>query len=240
MEPIIWTENVNRVFKTGATQVHALSDVCIQVNPGELLVLRGRSGSGKTTLLNILSALDTPTSGKVFVQGKEITAMSEASRDELRRTQMSFVFQSVALMSQMSAYENVEFGLRIAGYPVKERQKRAEECLAMVGLKQRMRHRPAEMSGGEQQRVAIARAIAHHPKVLFADEPTAELDTAMGLQVMRLLRELVESEGVTVVMTTHDPNMMELADHVYSMQDGTIVDERYNADAATAFKEVQA
>lgn len=240
MEPIIWTQDINRVFKTGTTKVQALSDVSIRVNPGELMVLRGRSGSGKTTLMNILSALDAPTSGKVFVQGKELTAMNESDRDNLRRTQMSFVFQSVALMSQMNAYENVEFGLRIAGFSAKERQKRAEECLALVGLKQRMRHRPAEMSGGEQQRVAIARAIAHNPKVLFADEPTAELDTAMGLQVMRLLRELVENEGVTVVMTTHDPNMMELADHVYSMQDGAIVDERYNAEAAAAFKEVRA
>ena len=240
MEPIIWTQDINRVFKTGTTKVQALSDVSIRVNPGELMVLRGRSGSGKTTLMNILSALDAPTSGKVFVQGKELTAMNESDRDNLRRTQMSFVFQSVALMSQMNAYENVEFGLRIAGFSAKERQKRAEECLALVGLKQRMRHRPAEMSGGEQQRVAIARAIAHNPKVLFADEPTAELDTAMGLQVMRLLRELVENEGVTVVMTTHDPNMMELAYHVYSMQDGAIVDERYNAEAGAAFKEVRA
>ena len=239
MEPIIWTENINRIFKTGDTQVHALKDVSIQVNPGELLVLRGRSGSGKTTLMNILSALDTPTSGKVYVEGKEITALPEAARDELRRTDMSFVFQSVALMSQMNAYENVEFGLRIAGYPAKDRQKRAEEALTLVGLKQRMRHRPAEMSGGEQQRVAIARAIAHHPKVLFADEPTAELDTAMGLQVMRLFRELVANEGVTMIMTTHDPNMMELADHVYSIQDGAIIEETYNAEAAAAFKEVQ-
>lgn len=228
MEPIITTENINRVFKTGTTTVQALRNVNIVINANELLVLRGRSGSGKTTLMNILSALDAPTSGKVFVEGMEITALPEASRDELRRVDMSFIFQSVALMSQMNAYENVEFGLRIAGYPVKERQKRAIECLTLVGLKQRMHHRPAEMSGGEQQRVAIARAIAHRPKVLFADEPTAELDTATGLQVMRLFRELVAQEGVTVVMTTHDPNMMELADHVYSIQDGEIVDEKYN------------
>ena len=239
MEPIIYTENINRIFKTGETEVHALKDVNIQVNQGELLILRGRSGSGKTTLMNILSALDAPTSGKVYVQGKEITALPMAARDELRRTEMSFIFQSVALMSQMSAYENVEFGLRIAGYPAKDRKKRAEECLTMVGLKQRMHHRPAELSGGEQQRVAIARAIAHHPKVLFADEPTAELDSAMGLQVMRLFRELVAKEGVTMVMTTHDPNMMELADHVYHIDDGAIIEETFHPDAAEMFKEVQ-
>ena len=234
MEPIIKTENICRIFQTGTSQVQALKDVNIAVNPGELLVLRGRSGSGKTTLMNILSALDAPTSGKVWVEGKEITALSDSQRDELRRTDMSFVFQSVALMGQMSAYENVEFGLRIAGFPVAGRRERAEECLAAVGLRQRMHHRPAELSGGEQQRVAIARAMAHHPKVLFADEPTAALDSSMGLQVMRLLRSLVEKEGVTIVLTTHDPNMVELGDHIYGIQDGEIIEERYTA------KEVQA
>jgi len=234
MEPIIKTENICRIFQTGASQVQALKDVNIAVNPGELLVLRGRSGSGKTTLMNILSALDAPTSGRVWVEGKEITAMTDSQRDELRRTDMSFVFQSVALMGQMSAYENVEFGLRIAGFPMAGRRERAEECLAAVGLRQRMHHRPAELSGGEQQRVAIARAMAHHPKVLFADEPTAALDSSMGLQVMRLLRSLVEKEGVTIVLTTHDPNMVELGDHIYSIQDGEIIEERYTA------KEVQA
>ena len=154
--------------------------------------------------------------------------MHEAQRDNLRLKNVGFVFQSVALISLLSAYENVEFAMRLAGVERKLWQKRAEECLSLVGLKSRMRHRPAELSGGEQQRVAIARAIAHRPKVIFADEPTAELDTHMGLQVMKLFRELIVSEGITIVMTTHDPNMMDLADHVYELGDGAIIDETDN------------
>ncbi len=234
---ILRTEGITRIFKNGVTEVCALNNVSINVKRGELMVLRGRSGSGKTTLLNILSALDMPTAGKVYFEDREITMLSQAKRDILRRNEMSFVFQSVALMGQMNAFENVDFGLRIAGYPAKDRRQRAEECLTLVGLKSRMNHRPAELSGGEQQRVAIARAIAHHPKMLFADEPTGTLDSAMGLQVMKLFRELVASEGITLIMSTHDPNMMELADHVYSIQDGVIIDETFNPEAATAFKE---
>ncbi len=226
MEPMIRTEYVTRIFPMGENKVVALQDVNIEVDPGTLTILRGRSGSGKTTLMNIIGTLDRPTSGQVFFAGQEITRMSENKRDELRRTEMGFIFQSVALMGQMSAYENVEFGLRIAGYPAKERKERAIECLDFVGLKKRLNHRPGELSGGEQQRVAIARAIAHEPKVIFADEPTAELDTAMAVKVMKLLRDLVVKEGVTILMTTHDPSMMELGDHVYSLQDGQIVDEQ--------------
>lgn len=136
---------------------------------------------------------------------------------------MGFIFQSVALMPLMSAYENVDFGLRVAGFDSKERKKRAEECLNIVGLKKRMHHRSHELSGGEQQRVAIARAIAHKPKVVFADEPTAELDTHMGLQVMKVFKSLVEDEGLTVVVATHDINMMEIADMVYSLEDGQVI-----------------
>ena len=139
---------------------------------------------------------------------------------------MGFVFQSVALISNMSAYENVEFGLRLAGTPAAERRERAERCLELVGLGKRMGHRSHELSGGEQQRVAIARAIAHRPQLIFADEPTAELDTNMGLLVMQLFKKLVADEGLTILMTTHDPNMVELADHVYVLEDGVIVDER--------------
>lgn len=225
---IISTDNINRIFYSGAETIHALRDVTIDVYSGTLTVLKGRSGSGKTTLMNILGALDKPDDGKVFFDGKEITAMGEAQRDTLRLHDVGFVFQSVALIGQMSAYENVEFALRLSGAPRKEWRSRAEECLSFVGLKARMRHRPGELSGGEQQRVAIARAIVHRPKVIFADEPTAELDTTMGLQVMKLFRQLVRKEGITIVMTTHDPNMMELADHVYSLEDGAIVDETFN------------
>jgi len=143
----------------------------------------------------------------------------------LRRKDMGFVFQSVALVSMMTAYENVEFILRISGYPAKERKKRVEACLDRVGLAARMHHMPPELSGGEQQRVAIARAIAHRPKIIFADEPTAELDTNTGLQVVKIFRDLIEHEGATIVMTTHDPGLMDVADKVYELADGEIVNE---------------
>jgi len=205
--------------------VYALKNVSISIQAGTLTILRGRSGSGKTTLINLLGALDKPTSGKIYFNGDEITSMAESRRDQVRRKEMGFVFQSIALISMMSAYENVEFALRVAGYDPKERKKRAEECLAFVGLQKRMYHRPHELSGGEQQRVAIARAIAHRPRVVFADEPTAELDTHTGLQVVKVFKDLVEKEGLTVVMTTHDPSMVEIADKVFTLEDGEIVDE---------------
>lgn len=223
---ILTTENICKTYRSGDTSVDALKDVNVAIRPGKLTMLRGRSGSGKTTLMNLLGALDLPTSGKIFFKDQEITALPESKRVLLRRHDMGFVFQSVALISNMSAYENVEFGLRLAGTPAAERRARAEECLELVGLGKRMTHRSHELSGGEQQRVAIARAIAHRPQLIFADEPTAELDTNMGLLVMQLFKKLVAEEGLTILMTTHDPNMVELADHVYVLEDGVIVDER--------------
>lgn len=222
--PILYTKNVCRDYRSGHEIVHALSNVSVEIPRGKLTILRGRSGSGKTTLLNSLGALDFPTSGEIWFEGADITKLSETDRDEFRRLNTGFVFQSVALMANMSAYENVEFGMRIDGTPAAERRARALESLDLVGLSKRANHRPQEMSGGEQQRVAIARAISHRPKIIFADEPTAELDTAMGLYVMKTFKDLIEKEGVTVVMTTHDPNMMEIADVVYSLQDGVVVD----------------
>lgn len=186
------------------------------------MCLRGRSGSGKTTLINILGALDKPDSGAVYFNERDITALSSAECDRLRRHEMAFVFQSVALISTMTAYENVEFALRLAGVPIKERSARAKKCLIQVGLEKRMYHRPGELSGGEQQRVAIARAVSHRPKIVFADEPTAALDTPTGLAVLKLFRELVKNNDLTIVMTTHDETMMELADTVYSLEDGKI------------------
>lgn len=225
MNPIIKTENLNRQFKSGSEIIDALKNINIEILPNSLTILRGRSGSGKTTLINLLGAMDMPTSGSIYFADEDITQLSETKRDELRRTSIGFVFQSGALISNMTAYENVEFGLRISGYPPSERRQRAEECLAMVGLSKRMVHFPQELSGGEQQRVAIARAIAHEPKVVFADEPTAALDTNMGLQVVKAFKDMVEKQGLTVIMTTHDPNMMEIADHVYTLQDGEIINE---------------
>ncbi|MCL1787282.1 MAG: ABC transporter ATP-binding protein [Defluviitaleaceae bacterium] len=201
----------------------ALKGINLTVAENKLTILKGRSGSGKTTLMNILGALDYPTSGDVIFDGKSLVNMNERARDEVRKKEMGFVFQSVALVSMMTAYENVEFILRINGYPAKERRKRAENCLELVGLGSRMTHLPPELSGGEQQRVAIARAIAHKPKVIFADEPTAELDTNTGLQVVKIFKDLIEHEGATIVMTTHDPGLMDIADKVYELADGEII-----------------
>lgn len=217
---IIKTEHVDRYFKSGQETIKVLQDINIVVPKGQLTMLKGRSGSGKTTLMNLIGALDRPTKGQIYFQGQEISRLSDHKRDEIRRLRMGFVFQSVALISTMNAYENVEFALRVAGYDAKKRKARAEEVLELVGLEKRMKHRTEELSGGEQQRVAIARAMAHQPTVLFADEPTAELDSSMGLQVVSLFRSLAEDQGQSIVMTTHDPNMMELADIVFSLDDG--------------------
>lgn len=224
MGVILKADKIVREFKIGdGTTVTALNNVCIDIEEGQLTILRGRSGSGKTTLINILGALDRPMSGEVVFNGKDITKLSDKKRDDLRRYNMAFVFQSVALISSMTAYENVEFGLRLANIPASEREKRAKEALIQVGLEKRMHHRPSELSGGEQQRVAIARAISHKPEIVFADEPTAELDTNTALHVVKLFKELVSKQKMTIIMTTHDPSMMDIADRVYTLEDGEIV-----------------
>jgi putative ABC transport system ATP-binding protein len=225
VEPVIRTVGVTRVFGKGASAVHALKGADLSVPKGRLVALKGRSGSGKTTLINMLGALDRPTEGAVYFMGREISGLSESERNEVRRRQMGLIFQSFALVPLMSAYENVEFGLRIAGISASEYRQRTEEVLDFVGLKKRMKHRPFELSGGEQQRVAIARALAHRPKLILADEPTAELDSKMGLQIMKLFKDLVQSEGITIIMTTHDPAIMEIVDQVYALEDGQIVDQ---------------
>lgn len=229
MDNILVTEGVKQSFPLTSGLISggefvALHDINISIPRGELTILRGRSGSGKTTLMNILSALDYPKEGSVRFEDKYLEKMTEGEREEFRKNNVGFVFQSVALIPMMTAYENVEFLLRLAKYPG-NKKKRAEECLKLVGLGQRMHHMPQELSGGEQQRVAIARAIAHKPKIVFADEPTAELDTATGLQVMKIFKELISKEGVTIVMTTHDMGLLDIADCIYHLEDGEIVDE---------------
>lgn len=223
MQNIIQTKNVTRCFKTSGGELWALKGVDIDIPKGALTILKGRSGSGKTTLLNILGVLDRPTEGQVLYEGEDIGKFDEKRATALRRTQIGFVFQSVALIPMMSAFENVEYALRLSGY-LGDRAARAMECLKLVGLSQRMNHLPSELSGGEQQRVAIARAIAHKPKILFADEPTAELDTLTGLQVVKIFKELTEKEGVTVVMTTHDVGLMGLGEKVYALEDGEVAE----------------
>ncbi len=219
-------KNIVREFKVAGERIVALNGINIEIQEGSFVILKGRSGSGKTTLINILGGLDEPTKGEVFIDEKEITALSETGRDDFRRKSVGFVFQSVALISAMTAFENVDFALRIAGYPKKERENRAKECLEAVGLSERIYHKPSELSGGEQQRVAVARAIAHKPKIIFADEPTAELDAEKSFQIVELLKRVSKELKITVVMTTHDPNLLFAADNVYTLEDGEIIDVR--------------
>lgn len=226
MENAIIAQNIKRYFKAGdGTTVHALDGVSMEIKKGTLAILKGRSGSGKTTLLNILSALDMPTEGSVQFLDKNLEQMTEKDREMLRRYEMGFVFQSIALIPTMTAYENVEFALRLAKNDVinENTHDRVSELLERVGLSKRMNHMPEQLSGGEQQRVAIARAVVHRPKVVFADEPTGALDTASGFEVMRLFRELIDDEDITIVMTTHDPNLMELGDEVFELSDGIVI-----------------
>ena len=225
---MIEARNITRMFSVGGGEFYALRHVDIDIPAGKLTILKGRSGSGKTTLMNILSALDAPTEGDVSFDGQAYSEMEETQKEQLRRTEIGFVFQAVALIPIMNAYENVDFAMRLAaqGMSAKAVDERIRETLALVGMEDRMRHMPGQMSGGEQQRVAIARAVAHRPKVVFADEPTGALDTESGLRVMQLFRNLIEREGVTIVMTTHDPNLMELGDVVYELEDGEIIDRQ--------------
>ena len=218
---LIEISGVNRIFPVPGGEFQALKDINAEIQRGTLTVLRGRSGSGKTTLMNIVGALDNPTSGYVCIEGRTLGSMSDRAKENLRRKEMGFVFQAVSLIPTMNAFQNVEFSMRLAGLkPGKERDKRVEECLKLVGLGNRMHHMPAEMSGGEQQRVAIARAIAHHPKVIMADEPTAELDSAMAAQVTRLFKEMTRKEGITILMTTHDVGLMDAGDMIIELENG--------------------
>ena len=220
----IHIEHLTRTFRVGSTSVHAVRDVTLTIPEGRLTVIKGRSGSGKTTLLNILGLLDRPNTGRLAYGHVDVLRMADHERDKFRRHKVGFIYQTIALVALMTAYENVDFRMRVAGMSPAEREQRVRECLHLVGLTERMTHRPFEMSGGEQQRVAIARAIAHRPKVIYADEPTAELDTVTGIHVVAIFRRLIEEEGLTVVMTTHDPAMMELADHVVEMENGSVVE----------------
>ena len=222
MKNMIDVRDVTRTYGSGSTATAALRGVTFTVGEGKLVALLGRSGSGKTTLLNIVGGLDTPDGGSISVAGHDMTAMGERERLQLRRDTVAFIFQSFGLLSVLSAAENVGVPLRIAGVMPEEREFRVELLLSKVGLADHAKQRPAELSGGEQQRVAIARALATQPSLLLADEPTGQLDRETGRQIMRLLRTAVESEGVTALVATHDPALIDLADSVLQLVDGRI------------------
>ena len=216
---------VERVYSLGAERLHALRGVDMSGAAGEFIALIGRSGSGKTTLLNILAGLDRSTAGEAFLAGQRLNGLSEEGRAALRRQHVGIVFQSSSLMPLLTAAENVELPLRISGWSRRDREERAREVLDRVGLLHRMRHRPYELSGGEQQRVGIARAIASRPSVLMADEPTGELDSVSAQTVFSLFRSLVEEERVLIIAATHDRAIMSAADRVLELRDGHFTHE---------------
>jgi putative ABC transport system ATP-binding protein len=228
---LVSVRSVSRTFGHGSTEVHAVRDVSFSIKRGQLVALIGRSGSGKTTLLNIVGGLDTPTSGEVLIGGKSVTSMSAHDRTLLRRSTIAYIFQSFGLIPMLSAAENVGIPLRVTGMGRAQRDERVRLMLSIVGLDEHARQRPGELSGGQQQRVAIARALAGQPELLIADEPTGQLDSETGRQIMRLLRTVVESEGITAVVATHDSALLELADDVLALDDGRLAeaDQRQSA-----------
>lgn len=219
---LLRTENLSRSFWMADLEVKALQQVNLTINTGELVALKGKSGSGKTTLLNLLGGLDAPTDGEIYFQGRALSSFSENELVSLRRNQIGFIFQSFALMPTYSALENVELVLRLAGGNPQQDQQRAMQCLRAVGLEKRAHALPAELSGGQQQRVAIARALANQPQLILADEPTGELDSATTQQIFRLFRQMVDHEGITLLVTSHNPLIEPIADRIIEISDGIV------------------
>lgn len=222
--PMVDVRNVRRTYGSGHTEVTALRDVTLTVGRGELVALVGRSGSGKTTLLNIIGGLDRPSGGAVVVDGADMALLGDADLERVRRDTVAFIFQGFGLVPELSAAENVGIPLRLRRMAPADRDRRAALLLDLVGLGEHGDHRPDEMSGGQMQRVAIARALAGSPRLLIADEPTGQLDTETGLAVMALIRGVVEAEGMTAIVSTHDPVMIALADRAVRIEDGKLVD----------------
>ncbi len=220
-QPIINLVSLTRQYRMGPTLVSAVAGIDLQISRGDAVALVGPSGSGKSTLLNLIGGLDRPTSGEIWVDGENIARASDRRLVEHRRTRIGFVFQSFNLLPQRTALENVELPMMVGGLPPRERQARARELLEKMGLGQRTGHKPSELSGGEQQRVAIARALANKPSILLADEPTGNLDSATGTEVMRLLTDL-NAEGLTLIIVTHDMSVAAYAGKIIRLRDGKI------------------
>ncbi|HNA89699.1 MAG TPA: ABC transporter ATP-binding protein [Anaerolineales bacterium] len=217
--------NATRDFKIGEMETHALRGVNLSIESGEFTALVGPSGSGKTTLLQLIGLLDQPTSGQIFINGQDASRLNRNQRADLRKTTIGFIFQFFALIPTLTAYENVEMPLLLNGTKPADRKKRVNEALEAVGLIDRAHHRPDQLSGGQQQRVAVARALTIDPKVILADEPTANLDTANGHQVMDIMKRLNKETGVTFVFATHDPRVISYADRIVTLEDGLIVND---------------
>ncbi len=220
--PTIEAISVTRTFQLAGEDITAVKELSFNVHRGRFIALVGRSGSGKTTLLNLLAGLDHPSTGTVLFEGRDMAQFSERDFINLRRHRIGVVFQSFALLPLLSAYENVELPMRIAGLSASERSDRTLEALETVGLIRRARHRPYELSGGEQQRVSIARSVAMRPDIVLADEPTGELDSTNAQSIFGLFREMVTDDGMSVVATTHDHTLLDMADQIYTMHDGEL------------------
>jgi putative ABC transport system ATP-binding protein len=222
-DAIVRTEGLSREYPVGESTVHALDDVGIALQPGELAVVHGPSGSGKTTLLNVIGGLERPTAGRVWVDGQEVTAMSDDQLVAFRRSRIGFIFQGFGLLPVLSAAENVEIPLRLQRMEPRRRDGRVRELLELVGLEERANHRPYELSGGEQQRVAIVRALTNEPPLLLADEPTGQLDSENARTIMGLIHTLVAGRGISALVATHDQALLDVADRVIQLQDGRVV-----------------
>ena len=220
------TERVSRHYQMGSTTIRAVDDVTLEVRSGEFLALLGSSGSGKSTLLNLMAGLDRPTSGAIFAQGRNLSELNSLELARYRSRTVGMVFQSFNLLPRMTLEENIELPLRLAEIDRTERARRVQEALVRVGLEKRLAHRPSELSGGEQQRAALARALVNRPALLFADEPTGNLDSVTGESIMLLLREVQRSLGMTIVLVTHERPLAEkFADRIASVADGKLVSD---------------
>ncbi len=229
---VVRVENAARIYRIGNIETHALRGVNLTIERGEFSALIGPSGSGKTTLLQLIGCLDQPTSGSVFINGQEVSRLNRNQRADMRRGTIGFIFQFFALIPTLSTFENVEMPLLLNGQNRAERRKRVEELLGAVELTDRAHHRPDQLSGGQQQRVAIARALASRPLLILADEPTANLDTANGKQVMEIMARLNRETGVTFIFATHDPRVIQYARRVVTLQDGLITEDQSIAEGS--------
>jgi putative ABC transport system ATP-binding protein len=218
----IVAQNVSRVYQSRSEPVHALKSINFQIARAKFVVLKGRSGSGKTTLLNCLGGLDTPNTGQIKIFEQEVSAMDDKQRTRWRREKVGFIFQQMGLLPSLSSYENLDVMARLGAVPRGERRERIFDCLEKVGLLDYLDHRPYEMSGGQQQRISIARALVTRPKLLLADEPTSELDSETTHHILGLFKELVHKEGITILLTSHDPIVEEYVDEIILLKDGKI------------------
>ncbi len=222
-QPIIKLENVWKIYQLGKVELTILKNISLEITPGAFVVILGPSGSGKSTLLNMVGCLDLPTKGKVFLNDKDISKMSEDELAQIRGQKIGFIFQQFNLLQNLDALENIMMPMIFQGKSETERQERAKSLLASLGLKERISHRPSELSGGEQQRIAIARALSNNPEIIVADEPTGNLDSTTGKKIMEILINLHKNEGKTIVVVTHDPTVANYSNQIVNIKDGQLV-----------------